>query len=519
MRPMNRRVLLVYAERLAALAGLIPIACSPGDLLSFGEKTIRFAANPFSLGIASGDPLPNGVVLWTRLAPDPLHGGGMPPEPVTVLWQLAADESMRRVVKQGTAVALPELAHSVHVEVDGLEPDRWYWYRFRAGSFTSPVGRTRTAPAPGARVERFRFAFASCQNWQDGYYGAYQHMAKEDLDLVVHLGDYIYESAVRENAVRRHDGPEPVTLEAYRRRYALYKSDPDLQAAHRAFPWIVTPDDHEVQNDYAGSHPQRGDPAIFLLRRAAAYQAYYEHQPLRHTSIPHGPDIQLYRRLRFGSLVEFNVLDTRQYRSPQPSCQESERLDGFCPAALDPHQTILGAAQRRWLLDGLTHSTARWNVLANQVIFAQHDQQAGPGREFNGDKWDGYVADRQAVLDLLAQGKSGNVVVITGDIHQNRVYDLKADFNDPESPTVGAEFVGTSISSGGDVAPNTIYSSSDNPHLRFRNSNRGYVRCEVTPSRWQADYRVVSTVRSRNATLTTLASFVVEDGRPGVQRA
>jgi alkaline phosphatase D len=480
---------------------------------------------PFTLGIASGDPLPDGVVLWTRLAPDPLHGGGMPNQEVSVEWQIATDDALRNVVQQGTEPALPEWAHAVHVEVRGLEPARWYWYRFRVtggptGTVESPIGRTRTAPSLGAALDRFRFAFVSCQNWQDGYFTAHRYLAKEDLELVVHLGDYIYESAIKTDAVRPHDGAVPTTLDGYRRRYALYKTDPDLQAAHAAFPWVLTWDDHEVVDNYAGSlQNAASNRESFLLRRAAAYRAYYEHQPLRRSSLPSGPDLLLYRRLAFGDLLQLAVLDTRQYRDVQPICVAAERVNGYCPAALDPQRTVLGETQRRWLMDGLDRSAARWNVIANQVIFSQHDNRAGPEREFGNDKWDGYVADRQAVLDFLAQRRPSNPVIITGDIHQNRVYDVKGNFDDPASETLATEYVGTSISSGGDVPPATAYSLPDNPHQRFRNSNRGYVRCELTRDRWQADFRTVTSVHTQTGTITTTATFVTPNGHAGAQRA
>jgi alkaline phosphatase D len=497
------------------LAASLPGTPSPGR----AGAPAATGATLFGLGVASGDPLPDGVVLWTRLAPEPARGGWMPPQEVAVHWQLAADEQLRQVLREGVQTASPEWAHSVHVEVSGLEPDRWYWFRFRVGDDLSPVGRTRTAPPPEATNSRLRLAIASCQNWQDGYFTAHRYLSQEELDLVIHLGDYIYEGGVRSDAVRAHDGPTPLTVEGYRRRYALYKSDADLQAAHAAFPWVVTWDDHEVADDYAGQLPEGGGSAeVFLRRRAAAYRAYYEHQPLRFAARPSGADLPLYRQVPLGRLLTLLVLDTRQYRDLQPACPEEERQNGYCPAALDPQRTILGEAQRRWLLEALDHSPARWNVLAQQVVFAQHDNRPGPDRSFGGDKWDGYVADRRAILDFIAQRRPSNVVVLTGDQHQNRVYEVKGDFDDPSSETLAVEFVGTSISAGGDVSPATTYSLPENPHQRFRNTNRGYVRCEVTPDRWQADYRVVSSVRSRTASISTLDSFVVEAGRPGVRR-
>lgn len=482
----------------------------------------RFSAYPFSLGVASGEPLPNGVVLWTRLAPDPLNGGGMPQQKVPVQWQVSDDENMRRIIRSGTEIATPQLGHSVHVEVEGLRPATWYWYQFRVGNEVSAVGRTRTAPGYGYRTDRLRFAFASCQNWQSGYYTAYKYMAQEDLDLVVHLGDYIYEGSPNPSALRQHDGDsEPVTLEEYRNRHALYKTDPNLQAAHAAFAWITTWDDHEVDNNYAddvAQDPEQQSRAAFLARRAAAYQAYYEHLPLRRFSLPIGADMQLYRRLTFGNLAEFNVLDTRQYRSDQ-ACGDRTRIG--CAETFDPSRTITGLEQEQWLFQGLGKSQARWNILAQQVFMAQRDFEEEAEVRLSMDAWDGYVASRDRLFEFLQQSQTANPVVLTGDVHSNWVADLKANFNNPSSKTVGTEFVGTSISTGGngsDTNPNTAAILAANPHIKFFNGQRGYVRCEVTPERWQTDYRVVGAVTTVDAPIATRASFVVENGQAGAQR-
>jgi alkaline phosphatase D len=291
---------------------------------AFGQSAPT--SDPFTLGVASGYPLPTGVVLWTRLAPAPLvPGGGMPREAVAVEWEVASDERMSRIVQHGAVTAVPEWAHAVHVEVEGLEPGRWYWYRFRAGRAVSPVGRTRTAPAADSVPDRLRFAYASCQHYEQGYFVAYRLMRADDLDLIVFLGDYIYESTTSRPRVRQHGAPECHTLDDYRIRYALYKTDRDLQAAHAACPWIVTWDDHEVSNDYANDRGQvLNGREWFLARRAAAYQAYYEHMPLRRQMVPFGPHMRLYHRLAFGGLVQFHLLDDRQYRAHQP-CTPPER--------------------------------------------------------------------------------------------------------------------------------------------------------------------------------------------------
>jgi alkaline phosphatase D len=479
----------------------------------------RFSAHPFTLGVASGDPAPDGFVIWTRLAPDPLNGGGMDRSNVAVEWRVAHDEKMTKIVRRGTAVAASEFAHSVHAEVNGLEPNRWYWYQFRVGSEWSPIGRSRTAPRRMARTDRLTFAFASCQHYETGYFTAYDYMVRDNLDLIVHLGDYIYEGGGRPNQVRKHTGAELNTLADYRNRYALYRSDAQLQKAHQLFPWIVTWDDHEVDNNYAGDKDQDGTGrATFLERRAGAYQAWYEHMPLRRASIPQGSKLLLYRRLAFGDLAEFSVLDTRQYRSDQP-CGDGNKPQ--CAEALSDGQTMLGPDQERWFLDGLSRSSARWNIIAQQVLMAKVDRMPGAEHAYALDQWSGYEQARRRVLRFLEERRPPNPVVITGDIHSNWVCDLKADFDRPESAVVGTEFVGTSITSGGDGAdtvPAVEKYLPENPHVKFYNSQRGYVRCTVTPEKWQADYRVMGFVSKPDGPVSTRASFVVEDGRPGAQR-
>ena len=485
-----------------------------------GSQPVRLQTSPFTLGVASGDPASDGVVLWTRLAPDPLNGGGMPLEPVEVRWQIARDDRMVNIVNSGIAVASPMWAHAVHVEVAGLEPDRWYWYQFRVGNETSPIGRTRTLPNPGTPVDRLRFAFASCQHFEMGYFTAYQHLAAEDLDLVFHLGDYIYETASRDGDVRQHLGPELNTLDDYRNRYAQYRGDPDLQAAHAAFPWIVTWDDHEVANNYAGTVSNRQDAVdVFLERRAAAYQAYYEHMPLRRSSMPQGPSLQLYRQFSYGTLASFFVLDTRQYRTDQP-CEDA--IKPPCDGVFDPRATLLGAEQERWLFDGLDRSQSRWNVMPQQVMMAKVDLMPGPPQRYAMDQWSGYDAERTRLLDFLRRRRPANPVVLTGDIHSNWVNDLKADFADSKSPVVATEFVGTSISSGGDGADLSEVMKAvvaENEFVKFYNSQRGYVSCEVTPAAMRADYRIVDYVTRRGAPRRTRATFVVESGIPGAQPA
>jgi alkaline phosphatase D len=490
------------------------------------QASSRFASNPFTLGVASGDPWPDGVVLWTRLAPDPLAidgPGGMTPRPFLVRYEIADDEGFRRVVRRGVSMARPELGHAVHAEVHGLRPDREYFYRFKAGHEISPVGRTKTAPHPHAAPSSLRFALASCQQWQAGFYTAYAHMAAEDLDLVVHVGDYIYESPInavggnRNQPVPEAFRTEPTTLARYRLQHALYKTDPDLQAAHAAFPWLVTWDDHEVDNNYAGAISQdNDDPQLFLARRAAAYQAFYEHIPLRRSSIPRGPDMQLYRSVRFGRLAQFNVLDERQFRSDQ-ACGDT--LTVPCEEAFDPARTMLGAEQERWLLDELARSRSTWNVVAQQVVMCRADRDPGPGLLLPMDNWNGYEPARQRLFDGVVERGVENFVVLTGDAHASMAADLKTDFADPASPVIGAEFLGTSIATGADGADLDTRGNewvASNPHMKFYSARRGYVRCEVTPSMWRTDYRSVPFIVQPGAPLQTAGTFFVEAGTPGV---
>jgi alkaline phosphatase D len=504
--PLTRRDLLRAGRDVAAC---IALSALPGE----PSQDRRLSTNPFLWGVASGDPTPDGVVLWTRL--ERPQGDR---RAVSVRWEVAEDERFSRIARAGATLAPAPLGHSVHAEVAGLRPGREYWYRFMTGGHNSPTGRTRTAPALSASPDRISFAFASCQNYEHGYFTAFRHLVSDDPDFVVHLGDYIYERKFSPNlTVRPIEAGEVFTLAEYRARYAIYRTDADLQAAHAACPWIVTTDDHEVANNYANAVAERPTPpGQFLLRRAAAYQAYYEFMPLRRASLPSGPGMQLFRRLRFGNLAEFHVLDTRQYRSDQ-ACGDGRKAR--CDEALAPSRTMMGAAQERWLERGLRSSRARWNVLANQVMVAQAKSMLEAQEMFGMDRWDGYVTAQQRMLRLLAAARDANPVVITGDIHSNWVADLKVNFDDPASPTIASEFVGTSISSGGDGTDEPSAMLPLNPHLKFYNARRGFVRVTITPSRWQADYRVLPYVSKPDAPVSTRASWVVEAGKPGVKIA
>ena len=516
----DRRRFLTAAGGVAGLAALAQLPTGPSAATP-GRTSHDY---PYTLGVASGDPTPTGVVLWTRLAPKPfVNGGGMPRRPVDVEWQIATDDRFRHVAKQGTVRALPELAHSVHVDVDGLAPDHEWFYRFRYAGEVSPVGRTRTAPGLGVRTGALAFAFVSCQDWASGYYSAYRHLAEEDLDLVLHLGDYVYEGGIpADGGFRQVQTPgtlrnAPRDVERWRMQYALFKSDPDLQRAHARFPWMVTWDDHEVQNDYANTQSQyEGDISAL---RAAAYQAWYEHQPVRRPALPDADGPQVYRRAMWGDLAQIDIVDGRQYRSIPP-CGWGEA--DACAAAYDPSITMLGAEQEQWLYDGLAASDVRWNVLGSNVMLSRLDHDGDAGDRLWHDAWDGFPAARNRLTDAWAAANTRNPVVVTGDWHSTFVNDIKRDFDDPSSPVIATEFVGTSISSNGDGEVYGPYYGPMipfNPHIRFFDGDRrGYVKCRLDKRQMRTDLRMVETVSRSDAPDYTYASFVVEDGTPGAHQ-
>ena len=486
------------------------------------------ASDPFTLGVASGDPLADSVILWTRLHTDePLPG-----EDIDVMWEVAGDAEFTEVVASGSAPARAALGHSVHVDVAGLEPDTEYHYRFVLGEYATPGARTRTFAAPGTMPERFRFAFSSCQNWEQGRYAAYRDIADQDaLDAFVFLGDYIYEyaSGGLADAGGRTTGQdfECETLDQYRRRYALYHSDPLLKAAHARVPWIITWDDHEVDNDYAGATSERDDdPEAFLARRAAAYQAWYEHMPVR-LDPPEGPDYPIFRSFAHGDLLRFHVLDTRQYRDDQQRAEPFVDQLGDALQVRDdsggPGRTMLGAAQRDWLVEGVEASDAVWDVLAQQVFM--FGGNAIPGADppvVVVDTWDGYADERREVLDAIG-ASADNLIVLTGDFHSAAVAELRADPFDTTLPVVGTELMATSISSSFFDDDETVErlvagALATNPQLQWFDSRRGYTVCDVTPDRWEAGYRAVADQFDEGSPVETISTWAVRAGTAGVER-
>ena len=499
-------------RRKALLSG---VAALVGSTCPFVPAARAADVPRYELGVASGEPRPDGMVLWTRLT-----GIDLPPV-VEVVWEVATDESFRQIAARGRETAESAWAHSVHAEPTGLEPARGYWYRFRALGQQSPAGRTRTAPAADAAAT-LKTAIASCQRYDHGEWAAWAHMATQDLDLVMFLGDYVYEAASAADAQRPHEGGWLRTLAQYRRRYFQYKRDPALQAAHAAFPWLLIADDHEVENDYgADRSPSLSGPDMLALR-SAAFQAWWEHQPLPKAMRPEGPRIRMHRRLDWGRLARLHALDGRQYRDPH-ACEAPRRIGGAvtlknadCAALADPTRSLLGLAQERWLAEGW-EPQRRWNLVAQQTLMARFNSHP-EGRSWT-DGWDGYTASRQRLLGTVAERRLPGVVVLGGDRHANFVADLKTDFDDPKAPVVASEFCGTSISSHGRAQSGIDAALPLNPHLHLgRSDQRGYMAFDIGERQLLARLMVVDRPQDASSPVRETARFVVEPARPGPQR-
>lgn len=513
----DRRRFLKYVW--ATAAANVALATLPR---SSARAAPRLGANPFTLGVASGDPTSSGAVLWTRLAPVPADPTRLGSLPIGVGYRVATDGAMRNIVRRGIAVAPAELAHSVHVELDGLRSGRDYFYQFDLRGEESPVGHFRTAPAAHELVRELKFAVATCQDWPSGYYTAYRDMVQQDLDLVLHLGDYTYEYGIGANGrgipVPAGFAEETVDLRTYRLRHTLYKLDPDLQAAHAKFPFAVIWDDHEVQNDYSGLAPEYAAPSPeFTARRAAAYQAWYEHMPVRLA----GPELlrgelRIYRDLPFGRLANFILLDDRQYRTDNP-CGDGEALR--CEEAVEGDYTMLGKRQEQWLEGRLRRSGARWNVIGQQLLVAELEHASIMDELYWNDAWDGYPLARQRLLEDIVSSGVDNPVVVTGDWHSTFVNDLELDFKDPKSPAVATEFVTPAITTGGDGTPYGPYYRPMipyNPHIKYyEGDRRGYFKGTVREARLDMELRFVTSVEDPNGEGYVEKTFTVYDGVPG----
>jgi alkaline phosphatase D len=482
-----------------------------------------FFSDPFTLGVASGDPDAGGFVIWTKIAPEPLSPGfGLPAKALEVGWQVARDDRMRDIVARGTTIARPELGHSVHVEVSGLEPAREYHYRFTCGTERSPIGRAKTFPAAGASPD-MSFGVVGCQRYEHGNWAAYRDVAEAQPDFVYHYGDYIYEGRAVKMAsdtgryVRELPGlpQECMSLPDYRLRYAIYKMDPNLQAAHAATSFLHSFDDHEVLNDWTSEKAANSDtPAdIFLLRRAAAWQAWYENLPVRKAQMPRGPDLAMHRRFDIGGLMRFNVLDTRQFRKGH-FCA-GKRTDQ-CGSEIDPSLTMLGQAQEKWLEEGLKDTTRPWTVLGQQVLMTENHRENKP------DKWDRAPAARKRLFDALQASKAPSPIVLTGDVHYSSASELKADFGKASSATVGIEFGATSISSHSASSNNKKWMEqtlADLSYIKHLEARRGWTLHKVTPKLWTAEHRTVSDHNDPASKVKASRSFIVEAGKLALTEA
>lgn len=506
---------------MAAGAGLFLVSGLTSTRV-FAKAT--FTEYPFTLGVASGDPAPDGFVIWTRLAPQPLaEDAGMAGQPaIAVNWQVAEDEGFQRIVQSGEAAALPELGHSVHVEVEGLKPRRPYWYRFTMpGMDASPVGRARTLPEAGSTPERIRLGVMGCQNYPTGLFTACGYLAREDdLDAVFHFGDYIYEAAGKDrpgNGGRAHIGPEPMTLEQYRRRYAQYKTDADLQAAHHSAAFIASYDDHEVSNNWVSDFDQDGTPPEqFALRRIAALQAWYENLPMRRAQAMIAGKMTAYRRVDFGRLLRMHVLDTRAYRT-QPPC--GEPASKWCIPATGPESTFLGAVQENWLAEGLAGGST-WNLLAQQILMMPFDKRQPGAAEpvYGTDNWDGYPDARRRLVKTIQDQRLTNVVVATGASHKHFVGTVPVRDEDLTGAAAAVEFLTTSVSSGGNGSPQGggLKYLPQNPHIKVIHDQRGYQTFEITPQTWRTDLKVVDRVDIPDVPLRNLRSFMVTPDQAAV---
>jgi alkaline phosphatase D len=530
----RRRLLLgLGASTLPILAGAAPFILR-GDAWGQSPEPLIFKTDPFKLGVASGDPDSTSVVLWTRLAPEPLTiGGGLPPllkngGPVAVDWEVGLNEQMTRVMFRGTVMARPETGYSVHALAQGLLPGRHYWYRFRAGEAESRIGRTRILPARssngGDAAQRFQIAIASCQRIEHGHFTAWADIAQRDLDMVLHLGDYIYEYALKPDVIARRMGfalpanalRKLASVNDYRLRHALYKLDPNLADAHAAHPFVVSYDDHETVNNWAGDTAPNMSAADLRKLRAAAFQAYYENMPVRAALQPQGPAMRAYRSFEVGDLLRIASLDTRQYRTPH-ACGRGDKMP--CDERLESGRTILGAEQESWLLDQLGRGDTAWNLLGNQVMMMQCRYKEPALDIVDTDKWDGYAAARERLFDGIAARKTKGLVVATGDIHRAFAGDLKTDFDKPESPTLGAEFICSSIASNGDGSAGTVTSAKlrgANDHIKFYDGRRGYTVLDFDRKRCEARYQAVAKVSVPGAKVSTIKTLTVEAGKPGI---
>ena len=516
---MQRRDFNLLLQRSALALALTPWTQAMAEPVA---QRISWRTQPFALGVASGRPRSDSLVLWTRLLlrADDAH---LANKALPVELEVFADAALKQRVQVHTITTNAVRGHSVHAHLKNLKPATDYWYRFRCGDAFSAVGHARTAPALNADVQQLRLALTSCQNFEHGLYVAHQEIAKEPLDFVLFMGDYIYESNNPQTLPRKHNNEEPKTLAQYRTRYEQYKADPMLQASHAAHTWVLMWDDHEVVNDYANDQDRNyTDPQVFLQRRAAAYQAYFEHQPVLIAPDPKRPyDMRLYDNFCWGQLADVWTLDCRQYRSAQ-ACRDPLRGGGRmitqCSELDDAQRTMLGFEQERWLHDSLSVSQASWKLLAQATQISSTSVPAPTGRAYWNDAWDGYPQARKRLLQTVIDAGLKNVVTLGGDVHMNIAANLRQEPNNPDSPVVASEFVGTSISSRGMGEKAMSLIRISNPDLlHARADERGYSLITVTPEMLRCDFKTTATPAGSEAGFKTQASYAVYRDKVGPQ--
>ncbi len=508
-------------QRRQFLAGsLAGISYLSANRLRANNHVIR--GNAFSLGIASGDVTEDSAILWTRIAPEPLaQGGGIDPVDLPVTWELSSDRNMRKIVQRGQQMAIPELAHAIHVDVQGLAPGQDYWYRFSAGGQSSMIGHTRTLKTGAHPDLTTRFVTTSCQNYTHGYFTAFEHMVRDEPDFVIHLGDYIYDTSFGET-FRQHDSEQaPETLTDFRNRHALYKTDPQLQFAHANLPFYTVIDNHDALQD--------NDPTQYA-KRAAAYQAWYEHMPVRGFNRRSPNQFTMHRQVRVGDLMQISLLDTRQFRDSKYLCNDNlDKAMGFgnyrerCDDLLVNQRSMLGEAQERWLYDAINNNTAHWNVIASSgPVLPFRLDQGGAESDAYGyiGAWDAYPANRQRLAKAIESAATGHPLILSGDLHSFWAMDGNRISN-PEDRVAAVEFVTSSISANWPepLSKPIRDNLSFNPHVDFYNGGeRGYLLHDVAREAWQTRFRAVGDARRRDAPIRDLQTFTVAHGEPGLTR-
>lgn len=541
----------------AAATGAVLIPTTATSALA--GRSVRSSGEVFRLGVASGDPLPDSVILWTRLAPKPLElDGGMGRVSATVEWEIASDEAFTKDRQSGSFDATPTYGHSVHIDVKGLTPDSWYYYRFKHGTELSPVGRTRTTPEPGASMSLLRVGQTSCANWQSGYYQLYADLAEQEPDYWLALGDYIYEYGNKGYMRPTQTKPtreipwkdEPFTVAQYRRQYGLYRGSPELQKLHAAAPYSIIWDDHEVDNNFTASKSGgdgQKDRVKFRKRRAAGFQAFWENHAIRIPQPEPMPRrMKIYREITWGTLATFLMLDGRQYRSDQPGDNTPADFGRWVPKMNSPTATMLGVNQEAWLTERLDDSTAKWTFVAQQTVLSDVNGSVGLGVPadglYNYDSWDGYWVARERLTAAITQGQVRNPVILTGDFHCNLAFDVLQSWPNPrdfpsmaeciqatltwDKPVVAAEIATGAISSptffgeGGIVALAGPPTLAKTPWAAYGELlGNGYVLHEITPESDRATYRVCNALAKPGTiegTPRADKTVVIADGIPGV---